>query len=435
MSNVMATIQKVVKTYPIDGADAIEMVQVLDYHVVCKKGQFNVGDLLVYCRVDSILPDGLSEENRSILSKLKKELKAVANLEEKVEITKKIEDVLATNTRPEFEFLRGKDFRIKALKYGKFFDYAGNPIISQGICFETSILPKDFNVVESVDVTEILNITKVVEDELEVLSSEDEEEEAPKTIVSKLNKKLMRYPIYRRVFNEINGTKIKGTWQPWMPGKSDEENSQVLFTKLFSIYGEDDGWYESEKLEGQSLGTYRLDSRRFFGFLPDVKNGVCSRNMHLPTFDGSRFWQTVLEEGFIDKLNAIGKNLYIRGEHLGPGIQKNIYGLEKHCIKLYEVFEITPNRNAHIFNYDEFIDFTKLHKFETCPILNTHYKLPTTIQELLASADGESVLAKVWREGVVLRRRDNCKVSFKNKSPEYELRKNSSKEYPGKPIK
>ncbi len=44
----MAHIEQIVKTYPIDGADNVEMAQVLDYHVVVKKGEFAPNDMVVY---------------------------------------------------------------------------------------------------------------------------------------------------------------------------------------------------------------------------------------------------------------------------------------------------------------------------------------------------------------------------------------------------
>ena len=50
--------------------------------------------------------------------------------------------IVSQNTIPEFEFLRQKKFRIKALKYN-FDNGFGSKIVSMGIVFSTSILPKD----------------------------------------------------------------------------------------------------------------------------------------------------------------------------------------------------------------------------------------------------------------------------------------------------
>jgi hypothetical protein len=51
----MATIQKVVKIYPIEKCDNIEQIEVLGWQLIAKKGEFKVGDFCVYVEVDSIV--------------------------------------------------------------------------------------------------------------------------------------------------------------------------------------------------------------------------------------------------------------------------------------------------------------------------------------------------------------------------------------------
>lgn len=57
----LASIQKITRIVPIENADRIELADVLGWHVVVEKGKFSAGDLVVYCEVDSILPDWLKE--------------------------------------------------------------------------------------------------------------------------------------------------------------------------------------------------------------------------------------------------------------------------------------------------------------------------------------------------------------------------------------
>lgn len=106
MERKLASIQRINSLRPIEGADAIEMAEVLGWRVVVKKGEFQEGDLCVYCEVDSVLPD-----------------------------------------QPEYEFLRDRKFRIKTIKL--------RGQISQGICF-----PLHRVGVEGEDVTEELGIIK-----------------------------------------------------------------------------------------------------------------------------------------------------------------------------------------------------------------------------------------------------------------------------------
>lgn len=107
----LASIQKIWKLEPIEGADAIEKARVLGWELVVKKGEFNVGDLCVYCEIDSILPE-----------------------------------------RPEFEFLKPRKMRIKTVKL--------RGQVSQGICFPLSVLPEGTSIQEGKDVTEILGVNK-----------------------------------------------------------------------------------------------------------------------------------------------------------------------------------------------------------------------------------------------------------------------------------
>ena len=61
----LATIRKIDALNPIEGADAIEAATVGGWKVVVKKGEYNVGDLAVYCEIDSWIPTEIA----SFLSK------------------------------------------------------------------------------------------------------------------------------------------------------------------------------------------------------------------------------------------------------------------------------------------------------------------------------------------------------------------------------
>jgi RNA ligase (TIGR02306 family) len=56
----MATIRRIDAINPIDGADAIEVATVGGWKVVVKKGEFNAGDLAVYCEIDSWIPTAIA---------------------------------------------------------------------------------------------------------------------------------------------------------------------------------------------------------------------------------------------------------------------------------------------------------------------------------------------------------------------------------------
>src|SRR5688572_28543887 len=102
----LASIQRIKVIEPIANADSIMKATVLGWQLVIKKDEFKPGGLCVYVEIDSILPN-----------------------------------------KPEFEFLRNKNFRIPTIKM------RGH--ISQGICFPLHILPNNIQVDEGADVTDV----------------------------------------------------------------------------------------------------------------------------------------------------------------------------------------------------------------------------------------------------------------------------------------
>jgi RNA ligase (TIGR02306 family) len=124
----LASIQTVNAVEPIPNADAIEKVRVLGWWVVTKKGEHKPGDKVVYCEIDSLLPE-----------------------------------------RPEFEFLRAGSFKpAQTDASGATILPAGFRIktvklrgqVSQGICFPLSILPPGAPTDEGADVTDLLGVLK-----------------------------------------------------------------------------------------------------------------------------------------------------------------------------------------------------------------------------------------------------------------------------------
>ena len=121
MERKLASIRKITDVQPIPDADSIEVVVVGGWKVVTKKGEFSVGDLCVYCEIDSFLP---------ILS--------------------------------QYEFLRkssykklstGEEgFRLRTIKL--------RGQVSQGLVLPLSVLPGGRELFEGMDVTEVLSITK-----------------------------------------------------------------------------------------------------------------------------------------------------------------------------------------------------------------------------------------------------------------------------------
>lgn len=56
----LATVRKISEIRPIEGADAIELAIVDGWQTVIKKNEYRVGDLAVYCEIDSWIPTTLA---------------------------------------------------------------------------------------------------------------------------------------------------------------------------------------------------------------------------------------------------------------------------------------------------------------------------------------------------------------------------------------
>jgi hypothetical protein len=399
----LAHVEKILTTYPIDGADKVEMVQVLDFHVLTGKGQFKAGDLVVYVECDSILPDGLSDIDKVKYIDKKAKLKRASG-DEIEAIEDELKNIISRNTKPEYEFLRKDKFIIKAKKYNKL------GIISMGIIFPLSILPKNVKPKEGFNVTDIIGVNKVIE---------DPEEDVIIKRTNIFHKFFMKYSFYRNLYCFLkNDSSLSGIWQPFFPPKSDETNAQNIYSKMLSKYG-DQEFYVTEKMEGQNISAFIYDKKK--KITSKSIFGVCSRSVYYKNDIDNPFWRSVKTYNFEKKLRLHGKNVFVRGEHCGVGIQKNIYSFAKTRIFLFEVFDIDEQR---YLNFDEFIAFCDKYDFETVPILDSSFKLPSTVQEILDYSNGISVHGNnVKREGIVIRLKNDPRVSFKVKSPEYLVKK------------
>ncbi len=386
----LAYIVKIKDIREIPGADRIELATVMDYTVVVKKNEYKPGDFGLYVEVDSVLPDDAEKF-------------------------------------PFFEFLRDKKFKIKSMKLGKF------GVISQGILFKPSDIGLT-NVKVGQDYTQQFKITEIVQDE----------EEAGLTNNNKKDnwfiRKLMRYKWFRDWRKRHN---VSETWNETFPGKSDEENVQKIYTEMYEKYANEE-WVATEKLEGQNITIYTEEVNGLFGKTKRV--GVCSRTRELnKNGTGKNFWDTVIREKLDERIKAIPGEWWCRGEHLGPGIQKNIYKLPRTTIRFFDFYrkeyyidtkcgKVRKFRWVKL-NFEESVAFAKQWNLPFVPILDEHYKLPkgglneqgvyvSGSDIMLQQSDKPTIFGndiKHKREGFVLRLRNDYNVSFKVKNPNYSL--------------
>lgn len=415
----LAYIVKINDVTPIEGADKIELAHVLDYTVVVKKHEFSPGDLALYIEVDSVLPDGFTSEQKVTYEAIK-DGSYFKGLETTVEeANAAMERLKAASKYPYFEFLREKKFKIKSMKLSKF------GVISQGILFR----PSDLKITDA-------KLGKDYTDQFEIREIVQDEEEAGLNTQYKKDglfvRFMMRYGWFRRWRKR---KKISETWSDTFPGKSDEENVQKLFTRMKTQYG-DKEWALTEKLEGQNISIYSENIETgIFRKKTGKRVGVCSRTRELnPNGTGKNFWDTVKRLGLDEKVKKIPGEWWCRGEHVGPGIQGNIYKLPQTDVIFFDFYrkeKYLDTSNGKVMrtrwvklNFEESKAFAKQWDLKFVPILDEHYKLPDTAQQMLEESDKNTVFGnnlKHKREGFVARLRDDYTVSFKVKNPFYSI--------------
>lgn len=357
----LASIKKISEIYPIEGRDRIELAIIDGWSVIVKKDEFKVGGLCVYCEIDSLLPE-----------------------------------------KPEFEFLRSKDFRIKTMKM------AG--VISQGICFPLSILP-DGKYKEGQDVTEILGVKKWERPD----ATDIKERKATK---AKYPKWLMRFKFFRElIYKRGKHREAKGF--PSFIAKTDETRIQNA-PQFLSM---DKQWVFTEKIDGQS-GTFALvrHKPRFPWQKEKFEYIVCSRNIRLYNKDSSSYWK-VSDMYHIEKVlkELIGDDewIAIQGECIAPNVQGNKYKVNGPDLYVFNL--IKPSGRVGSYEAKKIIESVRM-KF--VPIINNPFDtLPATVSEMLKFAHGESALGNTIREGIVCRTLDG-KLSFKAVDPLFLIKYN-----------
>lgn len=350
----LASIQQITSIHAIPDADNIEVAQVLGWKTVVRKGEFEIGDAVVYVEIDSIMPD-----------------------------------------KPEFEFLKDSKGNMKPVRTRKM-----RGQVSQGVVFPLTILPSSaVERYEGADVTEILGVTKYEPPVSEELTGHQRN---PRyvykyswlpNIFYDIMRKVLSYGKFRDRFMVAHGI----GFPPFLT-KSDETRVQVL-QDLINKY-ENRECYYTEKLDGSSITIY----------LKDGEFGVCSRNVDLKEEVGNKFWDTVRNMNIEYKMRQYVKfntsiaSIALQGEIIGKGIQENKYGLNDTTIRFYNVFDIDRQK------YLDFSDFKTVISdlgLQTVPIIDNNYKLSNNIDEIIEMSKGNSklypLIKDMPREGIVIR--------------------------------
>lgn len=379
MERALAHVEVISRVQPCPNADNLDLVQVLGWQCVAKKGEFQEGDKCVYFEIDSRVD----------------------------------------TTRPGLEFMQDREGKVKTIKL------RGN--LSQGlaITFPTLKLdPNKYGVGQ--DVTEELNVKKIQTAEERRIQVEDSSDSKLcqkyrtflKTVVGRF---LMRCKITRKglmlILKLISSKKAKNTWPDFIT-KTDETRIENIPTMLKNKVP----LIATEKLDGTSTTFAIRKKGRKYEFI------VCSRNVRQLTpsqkcfHETNVYWEMANKYQIEAVLNDLAKHLKfpntitLQGETVGK-VQGNPYKLSEDRFYAFNLIV-----DGLKYNPVEGADMMHAFGIEWVPILNTEFVCPDTMEEMKALADGKSLInPAVLREGIVLRSKDSL-ISFKNVSNKYLLK-------------
>ena len=303
MSRKLASIQQIKAIKPIEGADRIEIVRVLNWDCVAKKGEYQVGDLVIYFEIDSLLPD-----------------------------------------IPAFEFLKGSSWSQKLNKY-KISTHKFRNQISQGLVIPITdlgklleqIKPDGYNALPSWMYMENgFNLNDWIDvDGKNKLEGIDLTETL---CIEKYEPPVSNGPLGDIIHHE------------WYVPKTDEERIQVCAEDVLSKYveSEQDDWYASIKLDGTSCTVGLFDDAFLIGGRNQWYKGP---NMYTETVNKYAFDGNIKNKfEYYQAVNGI--YVVFQGELCGPGIQSNRLGLKEKEWFVFNAFVSKTGKNGSYVKCD-----------------------------------------------------------------------------------
>ena len=359
----LASIQRIDNLYSIQGADRIEVAQILGWECVVKKGEFKVGDKCIFFEVDSVLPN-----------------------------------------KPEFEFMAEKKYRVRTIKLRK--------QISQGLVIPLSYIKyADLSIYNiGYDVTSLLGVVKY-DPEIRRYSGtgtklgfKRTKGKFPYFIPKTDEERIQSSPHFLRKYKDelfYISSKLDGC-----SGTFYVKNKKygICSRNLELMHDED-----LSKLERFKRYIYSFFSKSFRKALDIDRKSVYSKVSR----------QFKIRE----KLLSLNRNIAIQGELIGPSIQGNKYVLNSLDFRVFNIYHIDKQKFC---SYNELIYITTQLELNTVPILKINESLDNyDIPKLVELSKGKSILnPKIMREGVVFRtmKESDSRISFKVINPEFLLK-------------
>ena len=399
----MASVQKIASLTPIENSDFLEvaMMENLGWKVVVKKGEFQIGDKVIYFEIDSAID--------------------VKDLPPFMEFLKdRCLKKLFTARTPETSAFSGEYVRIKTIKL--------RGQVSQGLIIPVDAI-RDFNA----------ELWGMIPTNTDAVIGMDLTEEFHVEVWDRL----VEWYEERSQLGPKASMHAAGSFPSDVP-KTDEERVQTAYFDLIKDPANVDGkWEVTEKNDGSSCTLFyrpltwgsldkepmQISSRRFL-----LKDDGCSddwfepfKRMGWDTLEDKLkdvYWKGLLEvdntDGKAYELLPREHELAIQGEMIGPKFNGNRDRNKETHFRVFRIFDITEQKFVTPrvrYAICKFLGLEHVKVIETCQIFHKLHN----IDEFLAYADGKTDNG-LPREGVVFKRVDDGSVSFKAVSNKYLLK-------------
>ena len=383
---------------PIEGADRVEQAIVGGWHIMVRKGQFQIGDLAIYFEIDSKVPE-----------------------------------------KPEFEFLAAKHYKIKTQKYFK------GTVISQGLLMSA----EDFGW-ENTTTDQFAGNTPIIKrpdgsyltegdfltKELEVTYAEAEDNKRKANSADKYKKMAQRRPnIFKKKWAQWMmrrnwGKKVmffffgkkkdkKNEWPSHIASKTDVERIQNMIWVLQNK----NPFVATEKVDGSSMSVMAE-----YGKFNKINKYVCSRNVVFENPEQDCYYNTNIYFEAYEKYHLGEKieqmlkdlnlpNIAIQMEVYGDGVQKRNYSMSNGERKI-AVFHILSNNVK--MPMEKVVELCEKYDLPHVPIIDNNYILPDTIEELQTYVESaSSAIDGLEKEGIVFYDKETGTQYFKFVSPSF----------------
>ena len=371
----MASVQVIDQVIPIEGADKICQYFVNGWKVIDLVGKYKKGDSVVFCEVDSWVPNTLAP----FLSKGK--------------------------TPRGYKGVPGE--RLKTIKMkGALSQGLLLPVYHDGFGPYIMVLDDEdgeysYTVEVGEDVSELLGIQKW------------------------------------EPADEFNAGNTKGNFPAFIQ-KTDQERVQNIYRNLEKL-DHPEYFVVEEKAEGSSITCYlKLEEDQSYSFGVCSRNLELKDDGNTFFETAKKFKVEEKMRNIVAKMQHVAV-LILQGELIGPGIQGNIYDLVEHEIRFFDLSAQDKEANLANNNGIEFCDPDTFHSIAdefgllTVPVVGLmHINTLKNMQldDILNYANATTQIGskKHLREGVVFKLQDDCfgkakRYSFKAISNEYLLKR------------